>query len=199
MSASLHRDGKWKAKVRHGDGMFHVGMFDTVEEAREACRLEYERLHDGTSAILTWNAHMPTRDYAALIHVPAGTVKRWVSEGLPTVKVGNVVRIDPDVANVWVTANHANSVAFGRKSSIYVAQRDSDSAVKIGYTSDVERRMRELRKDTRSSVCLVASFPGDKPAELRLHDRFAVHRLDGEWFSPSPDVLAFISSIGVAA
>lgn len=143
---------------------------------------------------------MNAKQYAARIGVPHGTVKRWRLEGLPgTIDSRHHLEIDVDAADAWVSAHRAGSVSFARTASVYFARRD-DGAIKIGWTSDVPRRLTELRKDTGANVTLLAAFPGDKPDELRLHARFAKHRLDGEWFMPGEAIAAFLKALrGVAA
>lgn len=137
---------------------------------------------------------MNAKEYAERIGVPHGTVKRWRREGLPGVLGSRQLSVDVAAADAWVTEHHPKSIAFDRASCIYFAQRD-DGAVKIGWSSDVMRRVAELRKATGANVILLAAFPGDKPDELRLHARFAAHALDGEWFAPNREIDALLASI----
>lgn len=199
MTVSPRKNGTFIAKVRLpssvGMGMAHVGTYRSEEEAREACRVEYGRIHDGTSVFLSIHESLATRVYAEGLGVPHGTLKRWVHEGMPVVKVGVTVRIVKDVADAWVKEHHANSVSFGRRGSIYVVERDTDSAVKIGWTSDIRRRLHDLKKDEQAAIVLLVVFPGDKPDELRLHARFAAHRVDGEWFRACPEIDAFLKAL----
>lgn len=133
---------------------------------------------------------MNGRRFAEHIGVAHGTIKRWLHEGMPCRRTGREVWITPGEASGWVTSRYPNSVAVRRVSVVYVAVRD-DGAVKIGFTSDVKRRVEELRKESRAAVQLVACVPGGKPRELSLHARFETARLDGEWFSvPVQDVVS---------
>lgn len=144
-------------------------------------------------------APMNGLDFAKSIGVAYGTVMRWLYEGMPA-KRGKPVEIDPDVAKAWIEERYPKSIARHRTSVVYFARRGSDGAVKIGFTSDPERRMRELRKKSRSTVQILAIFPGAKPDELRLHAKFAAHRLpDGEWFAGTKDVLDFVKGLGRSA
>lgn len=137
--------------------------------------------------------------FAERIDVAHGTVKRWLTEGLPARRQGNRVWITPADGLAWVEARYPKSIARGRRGVVYIAVRATDGAVKIGWTSDVMRRIAELRKECRSAVELAACFPGDKPDELRLHGRFAADRLDGEWHRPSDAVLAFVDGLRAVA
>lgn len=142
---------------------------------------------------------MNGKEFAEHIGVAHGTVKRWLHEGLPVAKrFGRQIKIDPTVAKAWVEERFGKTIAFDRRSVVYFAAR-YDGAVKIGWTSDVMRRVFELRKDSRAPVELLACFPGTKPDELALHARFAAHRLDGEWYRRSPEIDAFIMRIGRSA
>lgn len=181
MSVNVKRD-KFVARVRFEGEMFYIGTFGSEEAARAASDAEIGRIREGVSLLAETRGTLSLLAYAARIQVRAGTVKRWRHEGMPALMIGEFVRVRPDEADAWVKEHHAASVAFGRSSVVYVARRDTDSAIKIGWTSDVERRMKELRKEG-GSVVLLAVLPGDKPDELRLHEQFAAHRLDGEWFA----------------
>ena len=143
---------------------------------------------------------MNGKEYAQRIGVPHGTIKRWLHEGMPAERGGHShgVEIDVASADAWVRAHRPQSLSFQRVSVIYFAQRE-DLAIKVGWTSDVMRRVQELRKQQGCAVALLACVPGDKPDELRLHDRFAPHRLDTEWLAPHDDILAHLRSLGRSA
>lgn len=187
--------GAWRAKARIKDRSVLVGSFPTEGEARAALALEYDAIRAGTSVHLTSPDALSLKTYAARIGVRHGTVKRWAIEGMPVLRAGGSVRVDPEPADRWVQEHHSASVAFARESRVYLVQRDSDGAIKIGFTSDVMRRVKEVRKESSAEVSLLAVFPGDKPDELRIHGRFREARLDGEWFRPVPELLDFIDSL----
>lgn len=64
--------------------------------------------------------------------------------------------------------------------------------VKIGWTSDLEKRMRQYPPDS----ALLAVMPGQRVDEKRVHDRLATHRAHGrEWFALTPPVMEWIRAI----
>jgi hypothetical protein len=69
------------------------------------------------------------------------------------------------------------------------------SAVKIGVTIDVERRLRMLQIGSAEPLRLLATMAGVHRDERRLHRRFAHLRLTGEWFRADPELLSFIDEI----
>lgn len=79
---------------------------------------------------------------------------------------------------------------------VYFARAGNSSFVKIGFASDVERRMRELQTSNSSPVEALISIPGDRALEGRLHKRFAAHRKTGEWFRLSDEIKTFIRRNG---
>lgn len=151
-----------------------------------------------TAGILA-TGEMSAARFAEHIGVAHGTIKRWLTEGLPVRRNGNRVWITPADGRAWVEARYPNTIARGRKGVLYIASRAKDGAIKIGWTSDVVRRLSELRKDSRSAVELVACFPGDKPDELRLHTRFATDRIEREWYRASESLLAFVNGLKTVA
>lgn len=86
-------------------------------------------------------------------------------------------------------------------SRVYFVRRSSDGRIKIGYSSNVDGRIKaiasELRSMTGARVLLdvLATIPGRSREEADLHDRFSHLRRHGEWFDPGPDLLALIASI----
>lgn len=188
MSVSQGRSGRWKAECFWEGTKFYIGLFHSREAAETAVVEEYAKLRAGTSTHVVGRARLTLRTYAEN-HLRAryGTVKRWASEGMPCHRSGSVVRIDPDEADAWVREHHPNSIAFGRASVVYVVQRDTDNAVKVGWSSDVMRRMGELRKKCGAAICLYAAVPGDKPLELRVHRALADRHIGNEWYSCEPE------------
>ncbi len=142
------------------------------------------------------------KEFAIKHGVPHGTVKRWAHEGMPVLLVSDDRRrrlIDESDAEAWLAARRPHSVSFYKSSTVYVVQRLSDGAIKIGYSRDLERRLRELRKETGAAVVFVAGFPGGRAEEMALQERFAHRRIDGEWFTQAGDVTAFLEAFaGVA-
>lgn len=68
----------------------------------------------------------------------------------------------------------------------------SNSIVKIGWTSDVERRMREYGPGIR----ILAVMPGTRKDETRLHKKFADLRANRrEWFSYHPRIMEEVERI----
>jgi hypothetical protein len=149
------------------------------------------------------SGEMNGRAFAAFLGVPHGTIKRWLYEGMPARReTGNShkrVWITPDAGKAWVQAHYPRSISVNRKAVVYVARRFSDNAVKVGFTSDVVRRMSEVGKETGESVVLLACWPGDKPEELRIHALLAKASLGLEWFAPTSEVEAFVESLGSIA
>jgi hypothetical protein len=66
------------------------------------------------------------------------------------------------------------------------------SHIKIGWTSDLTRRMTEYPPNTE----LLAAHPGTRAEERKMHKRFAVHRSHGrEWYPLVPVILDHIKRV----
>lgn len=145
---------------------------------------------------------MNAKRFSEHIQVAHGTVKRWIHEGMPCRREGVDRRlwIDPEQAQAWLEERFKGrkTIAFARKGFVYVAQRE-DGRIKVGWSSDVMRRITEMRRDAKQTVQLLACFPGNKPAELRLHDRLKAHKYRGEWYEPHAEVMAVIDSLSEVA
>ncbi|MHB1015505.1 MAG: YozE family protein [Desulfurivibrionaceae bacterium] len=77
---------------------------------------------------------------------------------------------------------------------VYFIRSEKTHAIKIGFTAgQVEKRLSSLQTAHPYKLQLLATIPGKLEYEKSLHAQFASHRLEGEWFEPHPDLLAFIS------
>ena len=70
---------------------------------------------------------------------------------------------------------------------VYFAKRDR--LVKIGYSTDVHKRMQSLRAD------LLVAIPGTMVDERAHHKRFAYCHDHGEWFKPSKELVSYIKDL----
>jgi hypothetical protein len=63
--------------------------------------------------------------------------------------------------------------------------------IKIGVTSNVEQRMKELK----TTLLLAVEHPEPTKLEGQLHGSLAAHRVRGEWFSAHGEVLAAMDTL----
>jgi hypothetical protein len=70
-----------------------------------------------------------------------------------------------------------------------------DDYLKIGYSADTDRRIALLQVAVPKKLVCYLVIPGSKEAERRLHDRFRKYRLNGEWFSYSDEIKAFVGRL----
>lgn len=114
-------------------------------------------------------------------------VYRVGGRGAPTVHVGTFAtateaerwrdRIGLDLA----AGRTAQPPRADGEQRVYLARLGD--LVKIGVSIDPEARARRLNAE------LLATVAGGRDEELRLHRRFAVERVRGEWFQASPRIL----------
>lgn len=68
--------------------------------------------------------------------------------------------------------------------------------IKIGYTkNNVNKRLKQLQTSNPNRLFLLGYIEGDKDTEKMLHKKFfsSLSRMNGEWFSPSQDILDYIN------
>ncbi|HEY6254511.1 MAG TPA: GIY-YIG nuclease family protein [Xanthobacteraceae bacterium] len=74
---------------------------------------------------------------------------------------------------------------------VYMIQAGGEHGpVKIGVTDDVEKRLIGMQTGNHQRLVVLRLFEGGAAEERLLHERFADHRLDGEWFSFSKQMLS---------
>lgn len=79
------------------------------------------------------------------------------------------------------------------KQGVYFAQCNATGYVKIGYSSYIGDRVKELSQQSVRGISLLYAFPGDKSDESRLHYRCRDWHVRGEWFAPVPDLFKVIA------
>ena len=58
----------------------------------------------------------------------------------------------------------------------------ANNTVKIGFSTNLSERLRNIRTGCPEKVRLVKVVAGTMKTERMYHDRYAEYRLDGEWF-----------------
>lgn len=76
---------------------------------------------------------------------------------------------------------------------IYFLQSLAGGPVKIGFTEDLDSRVRQLESHYCQSLAILATLPGGRDEERAIHERFSALRIGRtEQFQPGPDLMAFI-------
>jgi hypothetical protein len=75
---------------------------------------------------------------------------------------------------------------------IYFIQRVSDSAVKIGCSTNIDQRLWALVTEHKVKMSVLGVMEGDRVTEREMHTLFRNSWLRGEWFNPTDDLLDFI-------
>jgi hypothetical protein len=83
---------------------------------------------------------------------------------------------------------------------IYFAQPPEGGPIKIGFSANVEARIRQLEAHYGRSLAVLATMDGGRETEREIHERFAHIQLKGpgsrgnrlEQFKPTADLMAFI-------
>jgi len=83
------------------------------------------------------------------------------------------------------------------KSVVYCIEASGLDVIKIGWTVNLNSRLRALQCASPVELAVVASFEGTRSDEQSLHRRFAGDRVrpGGEWFRASSELLAFIEGL----
>ena len=88
---------------------------------------------------------------------------------------------------------------FGYKinnwSKVYFVQGDKGGPIKIGYTDNVEQRMKLMQTGNPEKLILLHLTRGGKILEEQLHIRFSSYHYRGEWFEPAKEILDYIDEL----
>ncbi len=81
--------------------------------------------------------------------------------------------------------------------SVYFIEDVERGCIKIGTSRDVKRRLCAIRSaashvNRKMSLRILATVEGGRAVERHLHELFATHRENGEWFKPVPELHQYI-------
>lgn len=79
----------------------------------------------------------------------------------------------------------------------FVQNKDTQN-IKIDLSKDLKKRIKALQTACDGELVLLACVPGSYKKDTRLKHWFRSCRKRGEWFFPSPELIAFISSISMS-
>lgn len=79
---------------------------------------------------------------------------------------------------------------------VYFVQDTRSGAVKVGFSTNVAKRVSGLRTSCPFPLRFLGSIPGGKERERELHAMFSCYfnRLCGEWYEHSDEMMASISA-----
>lgn len=78
--------------------------------------------------------------------------------------------------------------------SVYFVQPVDGGPIKIGIAANVASRLSGLQTGSPVELRVLGIIPGVRPSrEAELHERFASTRKHGEWFEPTPELMAYIA------
>lgn len=78
---------------------------------------------------------------------------------------------------------------------VYFIQSGDCGPIKIGIAEDAKTRMRQMQTGCPDPLRLLGTLPGGAGREAALHRHLSAHRVRGEWFSPTAEVLAFVPGV----
>lgn len=79
---------------------------------------------------------------------------------------------------------------------VYFVQARKMGLIKIGYSTNVQKRLQALSTGCPDALDLLCVVKGNQRLESSIHQKFAEERVKGEWFSPSSRILSFIKALG---
>ena len=80
---------------------------------------------------------------------------------------------------------------------VYFLEAPKSKLIKIGYGSDVKRRVMRLQTGSPERLCILGVLPSMDPINLErhLHRKFADLRVHGEWFKRSPGLTRLLNTL----
>jgi Meiotically up-regulated gene 113 len=79
-------------------------------------------------------------------------------------------------------------------SDVYFIQQGKDGPIKIGSTTNITKRLKELQQANPNTLHIMHTTTGGQNLERHLHKIFSKYRIIGEWFEPVDEILMLIEN-----
>ena len=79
---------------------------------------------------------------------------------------------------------------------VYFIRAGVDGRIKIGWSRNVELRLKHLQTASPVPLHVMAIEKGSRMVECRLHREFCHLRRGGEWFEPGRELLEYTANLG---
>jgi hypothetical protein len=180
----------------------YAGLASTLAEIR-LCDMVLENITDNAVRKKFFEQKAHTQESLPMWREQADkrlkAAHRYIEQTKKNPTAGNRLLISPDDApplpppkpTETLPLQRANPSRSDTPGFVYFIERELDHAIKIGFSTEPEKRLRALM--TAAGPCeLLHTIPAPMRHESELHARFEAHRIDGEWFRPHPDILRLI-------
>jgi hypothetical protein len=78
---------------------------------------------------------------------------------------------------------------------VYFVQAGESGPIKIGFSTDPDRRIKTLRTAMSEELIVLKVVKGSRQLEKTLHDQFSEINRRGEWYEPTTELLEFVSGL----
>jgi hypothetical protein len=82
------------------------------------------------------------------------------------------------------------------KAWIYFIQAEPGGLVKIGYTENLDKRLRIIQSHSPLKMKIIGKIRGSRATEAEIHSKFNKDRKHGEWFVSSERLMKLIEIHG---
>lgn len=86
------------------------------------------------------------------------------------------------------------AVAKIRKGQVYIIRAGTSGPIKVGYSTNIPARMRDLQTGAPRPLVLLHSEPGSYRTESAVHIALVEYRTRREWFKAHPRVMEFVAT-----
>jgi hypothetical protein len=97
------------------------------------------------------------------------------------------------------TIYRLGELSFNNRADVYFLKGAPGELIKIGSSHNVKKRLMDVRfRSGLHTITCLAITPGGSGLEHFLHRVFRKSREDGEWFSPTPELLRLVGMFAAA-
>lgn len=130
-------------------------------------------------------------ELASILGLKESQINSWKYKKFPQSMVEILDKILPSAdSEEWDSLSYEDY--FQDKACVYFVQSEGNNLIKIGYTTNLKKRLAKMRTDSSTPLKVLFAMEAYRLEEKSIHSGLFKFNIHGEWFAPSAELLEYI-------
>ena len=130
-------------------------------------------------------------ELASILGLKESQIHSWKYKEFPPSMVEILDKILPPAGSeAWDAVSYEDY--FQDKACVYFVQSEENKLIKIGYTTNLKKRLSKMRTDSSTPLKVLFAMEAYRLEEKSIHSALFKCNIHGEWFAPSAELLEYI-------
>ena len=130
-------------------------------------------------------------ELANILGIKASQINTWKYKEFSPAIVKTLDKLLPATGSYeWDSLSYEEY--FQDRACVYFIQSEENSLIKIGYTTNLKKRLSKMRTDSPAHLKALFAMEAYRLEEKSIHSGLFECKVHGEWFAPSSELLEYI-------